>query len=72
MGFNRIYQSGIIVIYDLHPWSVRDLQRCRTPRTSVSVSNTNSGIHAQTRKKCVMKMKESRKKEKNDGCLKYF
>ena len=32
MGFNRIYQSGMIVIYDLYPWSVRDLQRCRTPR----------------------------------------
>ena len=35
MGFNRIYQSGIIVIYDLHPWSVRDLQGCRTPRVHV-------------------------------------
>ena len=21
MGFNRIYQSGMIVIYDLHPWT---------------------------------------------------
>ena len=32
MEFNRIYQSGMIVIYDLHQRSVRDLQRCRTPR----------------------------------------
>ena len=31
MGFNRIYQSGMIVIYDLDLWSVRDLQRCQTP-----------------------------------------
>ena len=32
MEFNRIHQSGMIVIYDLHPRSVWDLQRCRTPR----------------------------------------
>ena len=38
MGFNRNYQSGMIVIYDLHPWSVRDLQRCRTPRDSRPIS----------------------------------
>ena len=29
----------------------------------MSVSNRNSGIHAQAHEKCAMKMKESRKKE---------
>ena len=29
----RIYQSGMIVIYDLHPQSIRDLQKCLTPRS---------------------------------------
>ena len=40
----------------------------------MSVSNRNSGIHAQAHKKCAMKMKESRrKKEKeNKGCVKNF
>ena len=40
----------------------------------MSVLNINSGIHAgvmQAHEKCAMKMKESRKKEKeNDGCVK--
>ena len=30
----------------------------------MSVSNRNSGIHAQAHEKCAMKMKESRKKKK--------
>ena len=40
----------------------------------MSVSNRNSGIHAQAHEKCAMKMKESRrKKEKeNDGRVKNF
>ena len=28
MEFNRIYQSGMIVIYNLHLRSAQDLQRC--------------------------------------------
>ena len=42
----------------------------------MSVLNINSGIHAgvtQAHEKCAMKMKESRKKEKeNDGRVKIF
>ena len=42
----------------------------------MSVLNINSGIHAgvtQAHEKCAMKMKESRKKEKeNDGRVKLF
>ena len=31
-----IYQSGMIVIYDLHPWSVRDLKRMSAYDTEVN------------------------------------
>ena len=37
-----IYQSGMIVIYDLHLWSVRDLQRCRTTDLTVFPSHART------------------------------
>ena len=53
MGFNRIYQSGMIVIYDLHPWSVRDLQSTGYVRGASSVTDKSTMpyeyIHIQIR-----------------------